>query len=259
MNPLKTLSAFYIPALFLFSACSEKDEFKPYLEGDIIGYAYCFDEYGNEPEDFSGIKVYTEPDRKYSTVTDEDGRYVLKNVINGTYNLSFEKQGFGTMKLRSVQHLGGKPTVLHYLYRDEAPFLYENITTQITNLEYSNDSIKAGVAFSGQYKPDRLNLRLFFSTEENFDIGSAMAVKNIPIFEFYDMYWRSIFSVTSDLPFGPGETVYYKACIYTTTSAIMLYNYYYISGIDTYYDSETNTTIYPNLSDKSDEFSFTMP
>ncbi len=47
------------------------------LEGDIIGYAFCFDEYGNRLEDFSGIQVVTEPDRKYSAVTDKHGFYEL--------------------------------------------------------------------------------------------------------------------------------------------------------------------------------------
>ena len=116
MNPCKPLIIFSILTIAFFSACSEKDEFAPYLEGDIIGYAFCFDEYGNKLEDFSGIKVVTEPGRKYSAVTDKNGRYVLKNVINGTYNLSFEKEGFGTMKMFGIQHLGGQPTIIGYYY-----------------------------------------------------------------------------------------------------------------------------------------------
>ena len=110
MNPCKPLLIFSILIIALFSACSEKDE-SPVLEGDIIGYAFCFDEYGNKLEDFSGIQVVTEPDRKYSAVTDKYGFYELKNVIKGNYNLSFEKEGFGTMKMFGIQHSG---EITHY-------------------------------------------------------------------------------------------------------------------------------------------------
>lgn len=259
MHLLKNLSAICIVALLLLPSCSEEDEFSPYLEGDIIGYAYCFDEFGNEPEDFSGITVVTEPGRKYSAVTDADGRYVLKGVINGTYNLSFEKEGFGTMKLFGIEHLGGKPTVMEYYYGNKAPFVFHNITTGITHLEYNNDTIRAEVTFSGQYRPDNLYIRVFFSDEADFNVNTAVATRNIVIFKQDNTYWRDISSDIESLPFEPGETIYSKACLYSATDAIMLYNYYYISGLSTYYDLDTNNTIYPNLSNESNEFSFTMP
>jgi hypothetical protein len=257
MDPLKTLSVVFIPFVFLFSACSEEDEFKPYLKGDIVGYAFCFDEYGSQLEDLSGIKVFIEPGRKYSAITNEDGKYVLKNVINGTYDMSFEKEGFGTMKLHSVKHLGGYPTVMDYY---DAPFICQYITTQITNLEFVNDSIRVSVSFSSQYKPYLIQLRLFFSTEENFSIESVQATKNMNLFEYYDYaIYRSYISVTECLPFGHGNKVYYKACIYTVPSAQMVYNNYYINGTDTYFDYDNNRIIYPNLSNESGAFSFIMP
>ena len=44
-DPVRRL---YSLLVSLFSACSEKDEFKPHLKGDIVGYAFCFDEYGSQ-------------------------------------------------------------------------------------------------------------------------------------------------------------------------------------------------------------------
>ena len=259
MYLFKALFVVNIFALFLFSACSEEDEFKPYLKGDIIGYAYCFDEYGDQLENFSDINVFTEPDRKCHAITDKNGRYVIKNVVNGTYDLSFEKEGFGTMKLHSVKHLGGYPTVMNYYYSDEAPFIYQSITTQITNIEFVNDSIGVSVSLSGQYKPRLLQLRLFFSSEENFDIESAQATKNLTTYEYNNIY-NSRKLVTEGLSFEHGNTVYYKACIYTRrTSALMIDDHNFISGTDTYFDYDNNRTIYPNLSNESAEFSFIMP
>ncbi len=259
MRPMKNLIIICVLAVSLLSACSKEDEFSLYLKGDIIGYAYCFDEFGNKLEDFSGIQVYTEPDRKYSAVTDPNGRYVLRGVINGTYDLSFEKEGFGTMKLQGVEHLGGKSTVMEYYYKDQAPFIYQNITAQINNIYLVNDTIQASVSHPGQNNPANLYMRFFFSSEENFEIGSAPVIKNIVLYNFDGAYRSSVLSEIEDLPFEPGQTVYYKASIYTTTNAIMLFNYYYISGIDTYYDYNTNTIIYPNLSNESEEFTFSMP
>jgi len=114
------------------------------------------------------------------------------------------------------------------------------------------------VALSGIYKPYCLQLHLFFSTQADFSIESTQAVKNITTCGYNDVY-NSITSVTEGLPFVHGDTVYYKACLYTTTKPLMLYNYYYISGTDTYYDYDSNKTIYPNLSKESNEFSFIVP
>jgi hypothetical protein len=179
-------------------------------------------------------------------------------VINGTYNLSFEKEGFGTMKMFGIQHLGGQPTIIGYYY-EYVPFLFKNITTQITAIEYRNDTIISDLAFSGAYRPDRIDMRLFFSSDENVEILSPEATKNFELWAIGSKYLTFFGEVSKDLPFAPGETVYCKAAIYTELGGIGVYNLYSIWGMNSYYDFETNTTVFPNLSDESDEFSFTMP
>ncbi len=259
MNPCKPLGIFTILVVALFSACSEKDDFEPYLKGDIVGYAFCFDEYGNKLEDFSGIKVITEPGRKYTAVTDKNGRYELKSVINGTYDLSFEKEDFGTMKRFGIQHLGGFPTIVGYSYYEGAPFLYKNITTRINEIKCQGDSLLADFTFSGENRPFIVYLRLSFSLQENFDFRSAEAIKNIEVWDLEYNYQSYYNNVSEGLPFASGETVYCKGAIYSYLGGINVLNLYYVTGIDTYYDSETHTTVYPNLSNETYEFSFTMP
>jgi hypothetical protein len=261
MNPFKPLGIFTILVVALFSACSEKDDFEPYLKGDIVGYAFCFDEYGNKLENFSGIKVITEPGRQYTAVTDKNGRYELKSVINGTYNLSFEKEDFGTMKIFGVQHLGGSPTIIgYYSYYEGAPFIFKNITTRINEIKCQGDSLLADFTFSGEYRPFIVYLRLSFSLQENFDLSSVEATKNIEVWDLEYNYQSYYNNVSEGLPFTPGETVYGKAAIYSDNlGAVGVLNLYSIRGIDTYFDSETHTTVYPNLSNETYEFSFTMP
>jgi len=256
MNSCKPLIIFSILIIALFSACSEKDE-SPHLESDIIGYAFCFDEYGNRLEDFSGIQIVTEPGRKYSAVTDKNGNYELKNVINGNYNLSFEKEGFGTMKMFGIHHSGGIPTIVTYDNNDDvAPFLYKNITTQFTHIEFKNDSIIAGFKFSGEYIPERMDIRLFFSAYENFNLLSAL-ILNAVLWAKGLNYVSDYSEVLQGLPYARGETVYCKAVIYSFCGQVQVNNFLTITGITTY--DLGSTIIYPSQSNELYEFSFTMP
>ncbi len=257
MNPYKPLIILSILTITFFPACSEKDE-SPVLEGDIIGYAFCFDEYGNRLEDFSGIQVVTEPDRKYSAVTDKHGFYELKNVTNGTYNLSFEKEGFGTMKMFFIQHSGGLPTIVTYYDNDDvAPFLYKNITTQITHIEFQDDSIIAGLKFSGEYIPERIDMVMYFSYYENFTLFApdvilnfVLSAKGINYASDYGEGWQGLL-------FAHGETMYCKAAVYSFRGEIQVNNFLTIAGISSYMLG--NTIVFPNLSSELYEFSFTIP
>ena len=257
MNPCKPLLIFSILIIALFSACSEKDE-SPVLEGDIIGYAFCFDEYGNKLEDFSGIQVVTEPGRKYNAFTDKNGFYELKNVIKGNYNLSFEKEGFGTMKMFGIQHSGGLPTIVTYYDNDDvAPFLYKNTTTQITHIEFQKDSIVAGLKFSGEYIPERIDLVMFFSYYENFTLFApdvilnfVLSAKGINYASDYGEGWQGLL-------FAHGYTLYCKAAVYSYRGEIQVNNFLTITGISSYMLG--NTIVFPNLGNELYEFSFTIP
>jgi hypothetical protein len=257
MNPFKPLIVFSILIIALFSSCSEQDE-SPDLKGDIIGYAFCFDEYGIRLEDCSGIQVFTEPDRKYSAVTDKHGNYELKNVKNGTYNLSFEKEGFGTMKMFGILHSGRIPTIVTYYGSDDvAPFLYKPISTQITHTEFRNDSVIAGFKFSGDYIPERMDMSLFISSYENFNLLSAELMLNAVLWAEGPNYVCVFDGIMQSLPYTSGETVYCKAAIYSFCYAVQVTDFLTITGISTYFQG--STTVYPNLSNEPYEFSFTMP
>jgi hypothetical protein len=65
-------------------------------------------------------------------LTDSTGRYEFKNVGTGTYNLTYSKPDFGTMKKMGLQHIGGNaPTYITSLG------LYRNSTSIITGLDAS--------------------------------------------------------------------------------------------------------------------------
>lgn len=233
--------------------CTEEEGYLPGLTGNMVGYIYTFDEFGNLLDDHSDVRVTAIGiDGQYGSLTDSKGRFELKGVPTGTYELHFEKEGFGMLKQFGVQHLGGKPTILNNY------FLHEMPATEITNLTIENDTIYGEFLFAVQELPSPILLRMYFSTVDGFSRQSAQYVKRQYLEKYKDRYSRWI--SFDDAPFSPGEEVFFKACIYTSRSAIQLpFDRRTVHGIDRYYDYESNETIYPNLSDESAQFSFIFP
>ncbi len=240
--------------LLLCYSCSKEEsgDYEPYIKGSIVGYAMLFDEYLYMMEDHSGIAVYTEPGRQYSGTTDITGKYEIKGVPTGTYNLSFEKDGFNTMKYLEVTHLGGAATVISPWSR---VVIYPDITNSIINMTFQGDEVSVEVDYSGGNYMDYLSARLFFSTSDGFAIDEADYATNIRV------YGAGVsFAELSDLPFESGATVYCKGCLFSKNEVAILFgNYHYADCIDFYYDDALGRTIYPNITEESDQYAFTMP
>jgi hypothetical protein len=257
---LTVLLFFLLIAPSIFQGCS-KDEYLPGLTGNMVGYVYTFDEFGNLLEDRSHVKVTAlGMHESYSTLSNSKRRFVLEEVPTGTYELHFEKEGFGVLKQFGVQHLGGKPTILlNNRSEEQAYILYEMPGSIINHLNIVNDSMTCEFTFAIIPNPtNSFLLKVYFSGSDHFTRQNAEYVENVAIWLTDGKYWsRFHFDKT---PFDPGETVYYKACRYTANSVfrppMQNWNVY---GVDTYFDYELNETIYPNLGDESEQYSFTFP
>jgi hypothetical protein len=236
--------------LFICFSCSkeETNEYEPYLKGNIVGYALLSDEYLNMLDDHSGITVYTEPGRKYSGKTDITGRFEIKGVPTGTYNLSFEKEGFNTMKYPEVHHLGGKPTVISPYLRF---VLYPDITAQITNMTFQNNQVNIELDKSGNF----LYARLYFSTTDGFSLEDGDYIADIRV------YGDGGYLIDlPDLPFGSGTQIYCRGCLYTYQENALEFGFQnYAECIDYYYDEAQGITVYPNITDESDQYAFIKP
>lgn len=243
----------------IFHACS-KEEYLPGLTGNMIGFVYTFDEFGNYLNDPSNVKVTAfGMDQNYSTHSNSKGRFVLEEVPTGTYELHLKKEGFGTMKQFGVQHLGGKPTILlNNRDKEEAFILYEMPATVIEYLHLVDDSLTGEFTFGIPHPISSFHLRVYFSSSDNFDRKDAEYIENTRIWYTDGTFWGRFYF--DETPFDPGETVYYKACRYTKINSFYPpYQSWYVSGVHTYYDYELNETIYPNLGDESEQYSFTFP
>jgi hypothetical protein len=252
--------------MLLCVSCTKEDEYDPHINGSIIGYAMLTDQYGNVLDDHSGITVYTEPFRNFAK-TDITGRFEIKGVPTGTYNLRFEKKGFGAMWYPEVHHLGGTPTILgmptpEFYYRNRI-FLHKHISLQITKMVITpENNIKIDVPHAEITELICLYIRLFFSTSDGFSIADAAYSTNTGVYytNVYDKSDTGGYFDLSDLPFESGTTVYCKGSLFTSRiyspPGSPGYGFY---PIDSYVDEALGITVYPNISEESDQYVFIIP
>ncbi len=73
--------------------------------GSLSGHLSLFNEFAWPVNDSSGVKVSADNGNQIqSATTDASGYYVFHGLPRGTYNLTFTRQGFGTMKLFGISH-----------------------------------------------------------------------------------------------------------------------------------------------------------
>jgi len=79
---------------FYFTSCT-KEELVPDLEGNLVAYAFTFDEFAELLDDHSGVIVTTSGGKEYTAITEKSGRYEFKRLPAGinsmndvTYNQS---------------------------------------------------------------------------------------------------------------------------------------------------------------------------
>jgi len=258
---LKTVLVLTLLSPSFYVGCTKDEDYLPGLSGNMVGNVYTFDEFGNVLEDQSNVKVTAiGMDQSYSRHSDPTGRFELEDLPTGTYELHFEKSGFGVLKQFGVQHLGGKPTILPFVSTSErAYFLYEMPSTTITSMTLVNDSLSVDFSFTIADPPNAVPVRIYYSASENFTLISADFVNPAYLWNTGGQYYCKVNFY--EAPFDPGERIYFKACRFTDIGAFQLPLQWQrtIIGTGTYYDYELNEIIYPNLGNESAQYSFIFP
>jgi hypothetical protein len=247
-------------AAAIFPSCT-KEELAPGLEGNMVGYAYTFDEFATLLNDHSGITVTTEGPNKYMAVTDSEGRYEFQRLPTGTYNLRFEKPGFGTMKWYGIKHLGGSATIIGFTFGYNGSrnviYVYKFPKTKITELSVVNDSLYAKFDLN-ENEPSGMKLNIYFSENPGFDIGNARQMVTKTLFPVKGRYGCRLNQATFNPPLPKGTEIFYRACIFNTASGVKIPSMgnLSVSGSSTYVDYYLNKTVYPGQGDPSEEYSF---
>lgn len=240
--------------LFLWSGCS-KEDWKPYLKGNMVGYVVLFDEFGNKMDDNGEVKVTAIGlDRSYTAYSGAAGRFEIADMPTGTYEIHMEKEGFGTYKQYGVKHLGGQSTILS-VEGCNFYLLCKISSASIQQLRFEHDTVWADIQYTTS-GPDYINLVMFFSNTAGFASSDAVFVTTCTLLKSGSFYIGTI--NPSFLPFPAASQVYFRASVYTYVSGVEVESHFF-PGTGTYYDIEKQCRIYPNASPESNQYEFTMP
>jgi len=109
--------------------------------GTLSGRLSLYNEFSWPVADSSGVTVQLKAGNNTRTATtDASGNYFFHELAAGTYNLTYEKTGFGTMKVFGVAHSPGSslPTIIPEIYMLQTPLrtAIDSITITATSFFY---------------------------------------------------------------------------------------------------------------------------
>lgn len=198
---MKIFKIIIVSNILLFLIGCNKNEDNVFLEGNIIGFVNLVNETGSEVEDKSGVNVSIEG-LNTSANTNENGRFELSNVPAGTYNIIYNKKGYGSYKRFSFQFIGGNIPAMLY-----ETTLYEQPKIEIQSLDISfTDNV---ITIAGKItETNHFTVRTFINdssnvSNENYDYASARYSYSGWTFTQFS---QSIY--LSETPFYPGDKVY---------------------------------------------------
>lgn len=223
-------------------ACKDgdDDEVTP-TTGRIYGNIVLVDEFGVTLSDHSGIRVTTQ--NNFYDLSDLTGNYQVNNLAAGSYDLKYEKTGYGTLKkfaIEVVPAANGGTTII-----EDVDSLAPVSSTIISALSAQLDPVDSTFTFTCNVSPlPGTNypraFRLFFGHDANVSVASyeftpskkwvaTTATATITGFERADFYNNG---------FNSGDTIYAVAYGETIVSS-------------SYLDPVSNTTVFPNLNESA--------
>lgn len=224
------------------AACKDGDDEETVpTTGRIYGNMVLVDEFGATLSDHSGIRVTTQ--NNFYDLSDITGNYQVNNLAAGSYDLMYEKAGYGTLKrfdVEVVPSANGGTTII-----EDVDSLAPVSTTIISALTAQLDPVDSTFTFTCNVSPlPGTNypraFRLFFGHDANVSVASyeftpskkyvtTTATATITGFERADFYNNG---------FNSGDTIYVIAYGETIVSS-------------SYLDPVSNLTVFPNLNESA--------
>lgn len=236
----------------------------------IYGKVSLYDEFTKRPPHFDSVKVTLRWGKdSLVQLTDTAGNYLFHHVETGTYDLVFEKEGFGTMKVITHTHQGGGKDADRI---DDIVLMQKPVLTAARNLRgFTYDSLNHSPAVIAYFDLGvgrstfpfySLNFDVFISNRpnpgpRNFLYESAgVTVDYSKPDSTYELY---VFAYNFSQYFQPGDSVYVSLQTFT--------RYYYtptpgqegvpdegvwstvpIKGLMSYLDPVTDQEVWPSKS-----------
>lgn len=242
-NLKTTTYAILIVAIATIFSCKKKDhQDQPTTPttGTLTGTVQTWDDKMNQINDKGSITVSIQSGGdSSSTLTDTTGKFVFNNLPFGTYNLTFSKAGYGTMKMFGVQHAYNA---------SQTPTVVSNINfgkiaaTGVSSLGVRDTVIYGmpGIRFSYGFTPkpattDTVFARFFLGTDSTVSSTNYTAVDSLRTIQFQVFVPVGFTDSTlKTMGFTSGQTVYFR-----------MYGDSYVSN--SYVDSATGKRVFPNV------------
>lgn len=195
----------------LLSSCNEELPDPLFTQGMIYGRVEM-DDWDNSPDDVKVLALG--PYEELSATTNQGGNYELGGLGNGTYELEFSKDGFGTMKAHGIQIFGNdtlrRNTIMYEMMGAlKVPKLIEVLTSSTSDWLYpTNIAITTSLSTT---KETNWGYRLFFAKHPEPSYRDYYCHRNGR--RLRRNGYDNILITAEDLPFEGGEKIYLIAYV----------------------------------------------
>lgn len=242
---------FLIISFFIFIRC-EDSIFNPKPTGSLSGFAFLMRQDNHE-----GIKVsFNHIDRHVHT--DSTGKWIIKDLPQGLYKVTFSKDGYGTYKYFGYAFLGGGDDYFSYNEDYSSAVLYKIPDYSITSISAEIDTIT-------YYDTTFYNLKISGSLSEVVE-GNYEAIAFIGLSEDVSCeYGFHIYNKCANMDYSHSEyslsiDIYHKTYGLGLPPGTEIYIRSYAGCSGGYYDPNINKRVHTALNpNSSDAIKITLP
>ncbi len=235
---LTTVSAFAVCLVFLGS-CFKEELITQSISGKVSLYLY------DKKFQDNGMSVYlVSNDGTQVSETNDLGEYSFQDVPEGSYDLHFEHNGFGTYKIFNVTHNSIGPTDIDSVLKLQTQSHIQ--ITQTSTSVVSDTVMIEGLCEPGPSSPYSSYLRVLFGR----DPGT-----NPLNYEYYSPIYSTIYN--------PAILTFNKVELYSMGFQTGDKVYFYLAGeslfSNEYFDPNSGIQMFPNLNEEAGTGSFIVP
>jgi hypothetical protein len=232
-----------------------------------MGNAVLYNEF-NQKSDPSGVVVTLSGGaQQYKDTTDAKGNYVFPGIPTGTYDLTFQKPGYGTMKLFGQSHFGGgtSPTRTGTVYLLQLPAKTAPRTLSLVSNNFNLTTFSLTLDTSSlQYVQVQGDILVCITKGRAGTPSDCDFIVNPDAWPNGNGGYTPIFNKldqTTTTHIATGDTLYavaYTFNRYIGVATASSQSYSDLGPASYYIDPQTGKSVYPNLSKPSNIVKFTF-